>query len=81
MVRAIEALNFKDRFSLSQLITYKYYTGRKYMFDSDFQSGIMLFLVLMRIVFLKFFMTYEKEKSIKFRIGSLIGVVCHKDIW
>lgn len=51
MVRAIEALNFKDRFSLSQLITYKYYTGRKYMFDSDFQSGIMLFLVLMRIVF------------------------------
>lgn len=39
MVRAIEALSFKDRFSLSQLITYKYYTGRKDMFDSDFQSA------------------------------------------
>ncbi|XP_047497572.1 PCI domain-containing protein 2-like [Penaeus chinensis] len=39
MIRAIEALAFKDRFSLSQLITYKYYTGRKDMFDSDFKSA------------------------------------------
>ncbi|KAK4318719.1 hypothetical protein Pmani_010291 [Petrolisthes manimaculis] len=39
MIRAIEALSFKDRFSLSQLITYKYYTGRKDMFDSDFKSA------------------------------------------
>lgn len=42
MIRAIEALSFKDRFSLSQLITYKYYTGRKDMFDSDFKSGNVL---------------------------------------
>lgn len=42
MVRAIEALSFKERFSLSQLITYKYYTGRKDMFDSDFQSGTVV---------------------------------------
>ncbi|XP_045604612.1 PCI domain-containing protein 2 [Procambarus clarkii] len=39
MIRAIESLAFKDRFSLSQLITYKYYTGRKDMFDSDFKSA------------------------------------------
>ncbi|MCL4148171.1 UNVERIFIED_CONTAM: hypothetical protein GTU68_026228 [Idotea baltica] len=39
MIRAIEALPFKDNFPLSQLITYKYYTGRKAMFDSDFKTG------------------------------------------
>ncbi|KAK7073186.1 PCI domain-containing protein 2 [Halocaridina rubra] len=39
MIRAIEAQPFKDRYSLSQLITYKYYTGRKSMFDSDFKSA------------------------------------------
>lgn len=39
MIRAIESLSFKDQFSLSQLITYKYYTGRKDMFDSNFKAA------------------------------------------
>jgi len=39
MIRAIEALSFKDDFPKSQIITYKYYTGRKAMFDSDFKGG------------------------------------------
>lgn len=39
MIRAIESLAFKDQYPLSQLITYKYYTGRKAMFDSDFKGG------------------------------------------
>jgi len=39
MIRAIESLAFKDQYPLSQLITYKYYTGRKAMFDSDFQGA------------------------------------------
>ncbi|KAA0185228.1 hypothetical protein HAZT_HAZT011682 [Hyalella azteca] len=39
MIRAIESLAFKDQYPLSQLITYKYYTGRKAMFDSDFKAA------------------------------------------
>ncbi|KAF2350529.1 Proteasome component (PCI) domain [Trinorchestia longiramus] len=39
MIRAIESLVFKDQYPLSQLITYKYYTGRKAMFDSDFKGA------------------------------------------
>ena len=39
MIRAIESLSFKDQYPLSQLITYKYYTGRKSMFESDFKTG------------------------------------------
>uniref|UniRef100_A0A2P2I3A1 PCI domain-containing protein 2 homolog n=2 Tax=Hirondellea gigas TaxID=1518452 RepID=A0A2P2I3A1_9CRUS len=39
MIRAIESLSFKDQYPLSQLITYKYYTGRKAMFDSDFATA------------------------------------------
>jgi len=39
MIRAIESLSFKDQYPLSQLITYKYYTGRKAMFDSDFKGA------------------------------------------
>lgn len=37
LIRAIEALTFKDSFSLSQQITYKYFVGRKAMFDSDYK--------------------------------------------
>jgi len=39
MIRAIESLSFKDQYPLSQLITYKYYTGRKAMFDSDYSGA------------------------------------------
>ncbi|CAG7733271.1 unnamed protein product [Allacma fusca] len=36
LIRAIEAQNLKDRFPLNQIIVYKYYVGRKAMFDSEF---------------------------------------------
>lgn len=39
LIRAIESLTFKDSFSLSQQITYKYFVGRKAMFDSDYKSA------------------------------------------
>ncbi|KAK7091025.1 PCI domain-containing protein 2-like [Littorina saxatilis] len=39
LIRAIESLPIKDRFSLSQLITYRFYVGRKAMFDSDFKAA------------------------------------------
>ncbi|XP_049773663.1 PCI domain-containing protein 2 [Schistocerca nitens] len=39
LIRAIESSPLKDNFSLSQQITYKYYVGRKAMFDSDFKSA------------------------------------------
>lgn len=39
MIRAIDSLQFRDRYPLSQLITYRYYTGRKAMFDSDFKGA------------------------------------------
>lgn len=39
LIRAIEQLPFKDKFSLSQLVTYRFYIGRKAMFDSDYKSA------------------------------------------
>ena len=41
LIRAIDASQFRDQFSLSQQITYRYYVGRKAMFDSDFKSGLL----------------------------------------
>lgn len=39
LIRAIDASPFKDQFSKSQQVTYRYYTGRKAIFESDFRSG------------------------------------------
>ncbi|XP_059163667.1 PCI domain-containing protein 2-like isoform X2 [Physella acuta] len=39
LIRAIENLPIKDKFSLSQLVTYRFYVGRKAMFDSDYKSA------------------------------------------
>lgn len=39
LIRAIESSPFKDSFSLSQQITYRYYVGRKAMFDSDYKAA------------------------------------------
>nr|CAD7267217.1 unnamed protein product [Timema shepardi] len=40
LIRAIEAFPMKHMFSLSQLVTYRYYVGRKAMFDCDYKSGV-----------------------------------------
>lgn len=40
LIRAIESSPYKDKSSLSQQITYKYYVGRKAMFDSDYKTGL-----------------------------------------
>ncbi|KAK9747013.1 PCI domain [Popillia japonica] len=39
LIRAIESSPFKESFSLSQQITYRYYVGRKAMFDSDYKAA------------------------------------------
>lgn len=39
LIRAIESSNLKEKFSISQLVTYRYYVGRKAMFDSDFKNA------------------------------------------
>ncbi|XP_019871609.1 PCI domain-containing protein 2 [Aethina tumida] len=39
LIRAIDSSPFKDSFSLSQQITYKYFVGRKAMFDSDYKTA------------------------------------------
>ncbi|XP_076251221.1 PCI domain-containing protein 2 [Rhynchophorus ferrugineus] len=39
LIRAIESSPFKDTFSLSQQITYRYFVGRKAMFDSDYKAA------------------------------------------
>ncbi|XP_017768757.1 PREDICTED: PCI domain-containing protein 2 [Nicrophorus vespilloides] len=39
LIRAIESSPFKESFSLSQQITYRYYVGRKAMFDSDYNAA------------------------------------------
>lgn len=39
LIRAIESSSFKDSFTLAQQITYRYFVGRKAMFDSDYKSA------------------------------------------
>lgn len=37
LIRAIESNSIKDEFSLAQRVTYKFFVGRKAMFDSDYK--------------------------------------------
>jgi len=39
LIRAIEASPLKDKYPKSQQVTYKYYVGRKHMFDYDFKEA------------------------------------------
>lgn len=39
LIRAIESSSYKDHFALAQQITYKFFVGRKAMFDSDYKVG------------------------------------------
>ncbi|GFG29797.1 hypothetical protein Cfor_00230 [Coptotermes formosanus] len=39
LIRAIDSSPFKDHFALGQRVTYRYYVGRKAMFDSDYKLG------------------------------------------
>uniref|UniRef100_T1GPU0 PCI domain-containing protein n=1 Tax=Megaselia scalaris TaxID=36166 RepID=T1GPU0_MEGSC len=39
LIRAIDSSVFKDAFPLPEQITYKYFVGRKAMFDSDYKSA------------------------------------------
>lgn len=60
LIRAIDSSNLKNDYSPAQKVTYKYYVGRKAMFDSDFKPGgaaelthshdALLFLMLPHVV-------------------------------
>ncbi|XP_044284623.1 PCI domain-containing protein 2 isoform X3 [Varanus komodoensis] len=39
LIRAIDSSNLKDEYTMAQRVTYKYYVGRKAMFDSDFKQA------------------------------------------
>nr|XP_019966684.1 PREDICTED: PCI domain-containing protein 2-like [Paralichthys olivaceus] len=39
LIRAIDSSNLKNDYSPAQKVTYKYYVGRKAMFDSDFKPA------------------------------------------
>lgn len=39
LIRAIESSPLKDRYPKSQQVTYKYYVGRKHMFDNNFKEA------------------------------------------
>ncbi|XP_048508184.1 PCI domain-containing protein 2 isoform X2 [Athalia rosae] len=39
LIRAIESSAFKDQFALAQQITYKFFVGRKAMFDSNYKAA------------------------------------------
>lgn len=39
LIRAVESIAFKDEFPIAEQITYKYFVGRKAMFDSDYKSA------------------------------------------
>lgn len=40
LIRAIDSSSLKDRFSLAQTVTYRFFVGRKAMFDSEFKTGV-----------------------------------------
>uniref|UniRef100_M3ZVM9 PCI domain-containing protein 2 n=2 Tax=Xiphophorus TaxID=8082 RepID=M3ZVM9_XIPMA len=42
LIRAIDSSNLKNEYSPAQKVTYKYYVGRKAMFDSDFKTEELL---------------------------------------
>ena len=37
LIRAIEQSNLKEHFARAQLVTYKFYVGKKHMFDSEYR--------------------------------------------
>jgi hypothetical protein len=39
LIRAIESSPFKNKFSIGQQVTYKYYAGLKAMMDEDYKLG------------------------------------------
>jgi len=39
LIRAVDSSPLRDKFSKSQLVTYRYYVGRKYMFDNSFKEA------------------------------------------
>ncbi|XP_059541154.1 PCI domain-containing protein 2 isoform X3 [Myotis daubentonii] len=39
LIRAIDSSNLKEDYSTAQRVTYRYYVGRKAMFDSDFKQA------------------------------------------
>eukprot|EP00118_Oscarella_pearsei_P023178 m.273980 g.273980 ORF g.273980 m.273980 type:complete len:446 (+) comp40581_c0_seq11:415-1752(+) len=39
LIRAIESSNIKDNFPRSHTVTYRYYVGRKAMFDNDYKTA------------------------------------------
>ena len=44
LIRAIDSSNLKDDYSTAQRVTFRYYVGRKAMFDSDFKQGLFVFV-------------------------------------
>lgn len=44
LIRAIDSSNLKDDYSTAQRVTFRYYVGRKAMFDSDFKQGWFVFV-------------------------------------
>lgn len=61
LIRAIESSPYKDHFALAQQITYKFFVGRKAMFDSDYKIGkytFFLFCFLQAIAIAIFIQTY-----------------------
>lgn len=46
LIRAIESSPYKDHFALAQQITYKFFVGRKAMFDSQYKMGEYTFLYI-----------------------------------
>lgn len=49
LIRAIDSSNLKNDYSQAQKVTYKYYVGRKAMFDSDFKLGKWQIVVIVKI--------------------------------
>ncbi len=50
LIRALESSPLKNKFSISQQVTYKYYAGLKAMMDEDYKSGAYYSLLLLLLL-------------------------------
>lgn len=74
LIRAIDSSPFKDHFTLGQRVTYRFYVGRKAMFDSDYKAGKFS---IVSIIAFKTWPNYEFSIT-----GHTYNVIsCHWTLW
>lgn len=66
LIRAIESSPFKNKFSIGQQVTYKYYAGLKAMMDEDYKSGTKSsFMVVEYVLYFNFLLLFQLTSTLR----------------